>query len=266
MTYRQTLKHFIYSRCPGFRGSFPYCGARTYFPSSSVLFLKACEQGIYEANIVRLLARMTTAETYMYDVGANIGLTSLPVLAWAPGSRVVSFEPSPNALDYLEKTHRGSPYCDRWQVIGRAVGKEVGTVSFSVSGPSHGDYDGLVDTHRSGERQTVTVPITTLDAFWDNAGRPRVSTIKLDIEGAETAALVGACNLIENQRPAIILEWYEENLTAYGYRSESLLSIADSLGYLVLSVPNLVTINEASTLLAHMLFAEAFLLLPKTRD
>lgn len=265
MTLRKYIKKWLYGSCPGFSGSFPYCGVRAYFPKGSAIFARTCEQGIYEKNITRLLVRMTKPGEYLFDVGANIGLIALPVLAWGSETRVVSFEPSPNSLDCLLRTHAGSGFGERWRIIAKAAGRTAGVTGFYLSSASLGDYDSIVDTGRSGERRKVTVEITTLDATWEEMGCPAVSMIKMDIEGGETEALAGARRLISAQKPGIILEWYEGNLTPYGYDPASLLDIAAGLGYGVLSVPGLVPIDGAPMLLAHMITAEAFLLLPKSK-
>jgi FkbM family methyltransferase len=263
MTLKKRIKKWLYGSCPGFAGSFPYCGVRTYFPKGSSIFTRACEQGIYERNISQLLSSLTKPGTFMFDVGANIGLTSIPVLAWGEDKRVVSFEPSANALGYLRRTQAGSGYGDRWRIVGKAAGRAPGTIDFFVSAANLGDFDSMVDTGRSGTRTKQTVEVTTLDLTWDELGRPPVSMIKMDIEGAETEALAGAEKLIRSQKPSIIVEWYEGNLKAYGYDSGSLLKIASDMGYQVLSVPGLVPVDNVPALLAHMVIAEAFLLLPQ---
>jgi hypothetical protein len=91
MTLRQTIKYWLYGRCPGFAGSFPYFGTRVYFPPGSKSFLAACEQGIFEADNVRLLQGLVRPGSYFFDVGTNIGLMSAPVLHTAPDVRIVSF-------------------------------------------------------------------------------------------------------------------------------------------------------------------------------
>jgi len=262
MTFRKRFKKWLYGSCPGFAGCFPYCGILTYFPKGSAIFSRACEQGIYEHSISQLLSALTKPGTYLFDVGANIGLTAIPVLAWGENKWVVSFEPSANTLGYLEQTQAGSGYGERWRIVGKAVGRAKGTTDFFISSAELGDYDSLVDTGRSGLRTKLTVEVTTLDATWEELGCPPVSMIKMDIEGAETEALAGAQKLIDSQKPSIILEWYEGNLKAYGHDSGSLLKIAEDLGYQVLSVPGLVPIDNVPALLAHMITAEAFLLLP----
>ena len=102
MNPRQHLKYWLYGRCPGFAGSFPYFGTKVYFPKGSLSFRSACKQGIFEADNVRILQALARPDAVLFDVGANIGLMAVPVLRHEPGCRVVSFEPSANVLSFLQ--------------------------------------------------------------------------------------------------------------------------------------------------------------------
>ena len=84
MTLRQGFKHWLYGRCPGFSGSFPYFGTQVFFPKDSLLFRYACEQGVYECRNVDVLTRLARPQTWYFDVGTNLGFMSVPVLAMAP--------------------------------------------------------------------------------------------------------------------------------------------------------------------------------------
>ena len=232
-----------------------------HFPKESALFARACEQGIYEPNITRLLISLTKSGSTFFDVGANIGLTSVPVLASSSNNSVVSFEPSPSCLESLRKTYGQSAFTDRWKIISKAVGRSSGVTDFFISSPSLSNYDGIVDTGRSGERQKISVEITTLDKAWSELGRPAVSAIKIDVEGAESDVIAGAEELITSQKPSVVLEWYEGNLIPYGRDPASLLEIAARLHYKVLSIPGLVPIEETRVMRAHMITADGFLLI-----
>src|SRR5437870_2349214 len=98
MTLRKRIKFWLYGSCPGFRGSFPYFGSRVFFPANSLSFLAVCQQGIFEYDPLRALLSQVRPHTWMFDIGANIGLMAVPVLQREPRVHVLSFEPSPNTL------------------------------------------------------------------------------------------------------------------------------------------------------------------------
>src|SRR5205807_1032749 len=106
-----------------------------------------------------------------------------------------------------------------------------------------GGYDGLKYTGRVALDRATTVEMTTLDDEWRALGGPRVSCVKLDIEGAEIDALLGARELIEATRPLIFLEWYDENFRCFDRKPEDLLAIAKELRYLVVALPHLVQVH-----------------------
>src|SRR5215207_686852 len=145
--FRRLLKRWYYAYRPGAR-YFPYFGTRIYFPRESHLFHRVCEEDIYEPSTLKLLKAFVRPGGTYFDIGANIGLTSAPILASAPDCQVVSFEPSPNALPWLRQTREGSPHAKRWQVVGKALGTEEGNATFHANASGMSAFDGLRNTGR----------------------------------------------------------------------------------------------------------------------
>jgi FkbM family methyltransferase len=260
---KRKLKKVAYGSLPGLRGAFPYFGALVYFPRGSLLFGEACEQGIFEAENVQLLRAMMKPGTWMFDVGANIGLMALPVLKGHPDCKVLSFEPSPNSLPWLERTINESPYRERWSLVKKAAGAAAGSTDFCVSPPQAGAYDSVVNTRRIAGSAMLQVEMTTLDDAWRELDSPAVSVIKIDVEGWEAKVLEGAKALLQAQRPRILLEWQATNLAAAGIKTSVLLDVAQSLGYRILTVPEFLQINDPDMLELQMLRNETFLLSPE---
>jgi len=260
---KRGLKKAFYGHCPGWRGRFPYFGAWVHFPRGSWSFALACDEGIYEWDNVKLLWSLMRPGTWMFDVGANIGLMALPVLNNVLESRVLSFEPSPNSAPWLEKTIAGSPYRERWHLIAKVAGAVSGQATFCVS-PRQASYlDGVVNTNRVGGGQSVSVEATTLDAEWNLLGRPNVSLVKIDVEGWESEVLKGAAELLREQRPNILLEWNSINLRAAGVGPEVLLEIAEDVKYTLFTVQEFMPITSKEALELQMLRGESFLLIPR---
>ncbi len=262
---RPVLKRWYYSYWPGQAGSFPYFGTRVFFPPRAHLFERVCAEDIYEAANVRLLKSLVRPETCYFDVGANIGLMSVPLLCECLTARVVSFEPSPNAQPYLKQTHAGSPFNQRWQIISKAVGKSSGSLNFYCASAENSVFDGFGDTGRAGDRSVTSVSVTTLDAEWAALNRPKVSVIKIDVEGAELGVLEGAAECIRGNQPAILTEWNADNLRANGCAPEALLDWAKNAGYLAHSLPHAIPVTSVGQLNVQMLQTQDFLLLPTGR-
>jgi FkbM family methyltransferase len=224
----------------------------------------ACEQGVFEQTNVRLLLSLVKPGTYYFDVGANIGLMSLPILRSVPDCQVVSFEPSPATGPFLVKTLKNSSFSSRWQVINEAVGKEVGERDFHVARAGMGAFDGFYKTGRiDAESDTIKVRVTTIDAVWEKLGRPEISVMKIDVEGAEVEALLGAQRCIATAKPYLLVEWNLLNSSAAGKIPEDLLKVADDLSYRVYCLPSMVPVTSPSEMAIQMIFSEDFLLVPK---
>lgn len=263
MNIGRIAKRWLYGHCPGFKGILPYWGERVHFPAGSVIFELACAQGIFERENMRLLQAAVRPGTWYFDVGANIGLMSAPLLQTEPTLQVVSVEASPPTAAYLARTIAGSPRRDRWRIVAKAVGAAEGEVEFHVSSESHGIFDGIRDTGRGHSTHPVKVPITTLDALWEGFGRPEVSAIKIDVEGAEAEVLRGALACLRATRPFVLLEWNRQNLAAYGCPPESLLELAAAVDCEVLNVPGLAPVTTPASLRLQSGVAETFLLVPR---
>ncbi len=244
-------------------GSFAYYGVRVSAPSGSALADLVSQHGYYERANAWVLTRLVEPNSWFLDVGANIGLMSIPVLAQCPTATVVSFEPSPNSSAYLGRTIADSAFRARWSMVAAAVGAQCGTVSFFVGSEANGVYDGTRDTGRGGGKKPVEIPATTLDVEWERRGKPRVSVIKIDVEGGELNVIRGAGACIGACRPSVLLEWNAENLAAHGVQPPALLGEAAALGYRVFSAPELVPVIDAAHLRLLMTRTESFVLCPR---
>ncbi len=227
-----------------------------------MIFQLACDQGIYEAALSRLLSKTIRAGTMYMDVGANIGLLSVPVLATRPDCRVISIEASPSTLQYLRRTHATSEYTARWTIVGKGVADICGEATFYQSIPERGAMDGFRDTGRSGEMRPVSVSVTTIDTIWEKLGYPEISVIKLDIEGGEMAALKGAKQCLRANRPLVFLEWNVENLDVYGIDHSEILRFARANNFRLVTLPHFVEILHGIDVKLHMAETQTFALIP----
>lgn len=262
MRLRGFVKKVLFGSVPFFRGRFRYYGQLVYFPLGSYIFELACAHGIYEHDVANLILTIVERGTTYFDVGANIGLLSVPVLACRSDVKIVSIEASPHTLPFLRKTHAAAKSPENWTVIGAAVGAQSGKAEFWSGGGATGAFDGLKDTGRSGKKRPVQVSIRTLDEIWRELGSPFVSVMKMDIEGGESAALQGAKALIAHSRPILIIEWTDKNLSAYDIKSEAIFVLCQDVAYTIYAWPHLVPIESTSVLKMAMTQTETFVFVP----
>jgi FkbM family methyltransferase len=215
---------------------------------------------VYEREITAWLCRLAQPDKTFVDIGANIGLTSIPVLQTVCNASAISFEPSPSSLPYLMRTRQKSRFRERWEVVPKAAGDSIERVQFCAAAPHYAAFDGSCDTGRGGEKDQVEILQTTVDTEWRRLGCPPVSLMKIDVEGAESRVLDGSHALIQKERPYIVIEW---NRAPYKIDPGFLVEYAISHEYEILSLPNLNAITSNYLLDVHMLHTESYLLVPK---
>lgn len=138
----------------------------------------------------------------VYDIGAHLGYYTALAEDLARSGEVHAFEANKDLCRYLNKNFSHSK--NVYRVCG-AVSDAVGDIDFydatdadDSSTSSRFDVLGL---HITPSR----VSATTLDAYV-KAGNKPPTLIKLDIEGGEYEAIMGAHDLVRKYKPRIILE------------------------------------------------------------
>jgi len=137
-----------------------------------------------------------------FDVGANIGWFSC--LFATRGALVHAFEPNPRLQTILKKNifMNAKGFTPKCAVNQCAVGEHRGVFPMRfphwlVGGAGLHDFDqspfldSLID-------QEVNTNVITLDEYCREKGITNVDVIKIDIEGYEERALLGATELINN--------------------------------------------------------------------
>jgi len=92
----------------------------------------------------------------------------------------------------------------------------------------HSGVGYLVPEARPG---SIEVAMTTLDQHVEETESDRLDFIKMDIEGAEVAALQGAQQAIRQFRPKIAIEYNREAASRVGTSIEELDALLESYGY-----------------------------------
>jgi FkbM family methyltransferase len=142
-----------------------------------------------------LLARLSTRDRF-FDVGANVGLISLPV-ALGCGASVHSFEP---AAENVARLHHNAAlnHLSNLEVVPTALSEKPG--SLTIGGANSMTRHVTAD---SGE----TVAATTIDAYVRRVGADP-SAIKIDVEGHEESVLRGASETLGRCKPLVLCEMH----------------------------------------------------------
>lgn len=164
--------------------------------------------GTYEPELQSAIWELTKPGMIVYDVGANIGFTSL-LFALRAGStgHIFSFEALPSNVNRLKYNIALNKFQGRDSVIHGAVQDRSGKVDFLV-GPSHGTGKIVGSLGRStmDYQGRIQIPGVSIDDFIFQDGNDMPDIIKIDIEGGELLALQGMQRLLEHHRPILMLE------------------------------------------------------------
>jgi FkbM family methyltransferase len=163
--------------------------------------------GNLEPWLDELIRRLMTARPGSFvDVGVNLGQTLLKVKAVAPDARYFGFEPNPRCYCYVSDlvTLNSLPAC---KVYPFALGEKPGVVQLyrsSAADQAASVVGGFRPDDHYAFRQFATV--FPGDAVLGDPGEREISTIKIDVEGAERDVLKGLTATIDRHRPFIICE------------------------------------------------------------
>ena len=167
------------------------------------------------------------------DAGANIGLFSLvAAVAVGPSGRVIACEPSPGTAALLRSNVERNRF--HWLDVRQvAVAERAGVLQMHVFSPGSGSSSFAPADIGTGER--VEVPVATLDELAGDL-LDRVRVVKIDVEGAEERALLGASELLARARPDFIIEIEPDHLARQGSSLEGLRRIFEDVGYVGCSI------------------------------
>jgi len=201
-------------------------GHRMYLGRGDVLRLST--EGIYEPRVTELVQREVEAGDVVLDIGAHVGYYTLIFAQLVGGrGRVFAFEPEPKNFALLESNVRVNGY-HNVTLIRKAVSDKTRKVRLCLSEDNSGDnriYDSL-DGRRSVEVETLSLD----DYFAGYQGR--IDFIKMDIQGAEPAALRGMAGLLaKNAEVKLITEFWPLGLKLSGVEPETYLRLLVDRGF-----------------------------------
>jgi FkbM family methyltransferase len=161
--------------------------------------------GGFEMVELAYLMEATIPGTVVFDVGANVGLFTIALARRVgPNGRVFSMEPLPGNVDRLRE-HIEMNGLHNVIILDAAAADRTGEVIF-YPGTDNVFGSTVFRDLRSRSEFSIKVPGVTLDDVWSDAGSPRVTIIKIDVEGAEMQVLKGVSKLVTACTPLLMVE------------------------------------------------------------
>jgi FkbM family methyltransferase len=159
---------------------------------------------VYAAGDRVAILRTASPNPVVFDGGAHVGNYTQMVLDARPGATIHTFEPAPDSYEALIErfpsgvTLHNCGLSDR-EGEGTFYADEAQSQSASILPQERQHFENHGGFHPVG-----TVKLRTIDAVCSEYGIERIDLLKLDVEGAELAALRGARRMLEERRIGLI--------------------------------------------------------------
>jgi FkbM family methyltransferase len=201
--------------------------------------------GYYEKELGDLLKKIVKPGDVFLDLGANIGYFSLLAANNLPSVKVISFEPVAGLFQNMND-NISLNRIRNITTVNAAVGEMSGEKELFVSAQ---DNLGMSSFHQpenySGKKERVKVE--TIDDWFKTSGLSKIDIIKLDIEGSELAALKGMKEVLQKQKPVLIVEINPETLSMFNLQPSDICDYLRQLnfeGFLILEDSGLEHLNQ----------------------
>lgn len=138
------------------------------------------------------------------DGGACFGDNALAFAVAAAGGHVHSFEPLPSYLSVCRHNVAANGLADAISLWPYALSDKTANLDHLI------DEDGGGSPAFSIVGREDRLPTISIDDFAEQERLPSVDFIKMDVEGAELAALKGAAHVISLHRPKLAISLYHD--------------------------------------------------------
>lgn len=204
-------------------------GHHQFYCQNPIEIFRAQEYG-GEVNSIAAFLFLLKAQDILWDIGASIGVQSIHSATIV--RQVVAFEPDPATNRRLRQNIQLNRLSEKVHVEDCALSDKEGHFDLHTDGLA-----GNAPTLKSfGRHSSVSkVPVRTIDLML-SAGLPCPTVLKIDIEGAELAALVGAQGLLgsKNAPRLLFIEIHPEFLKGYSASPDDVLRLVRGTGYDIL--------------------------------
>jgi FkbM family methyltransferase len=201
----------------------------------------------YQPEILKILSSEIKKKKLkiMWDIGANIGTISLPILKKFPELRIILFEPSAEVMGKLIKNLSINPdLLGRYEIFNIALSDQNGLNKFYTSNEEfNSGTAGLGHSHNRFKFHVKVQSYTGDDLILNNeVAIPEI--IKIDVEGFEFEILQGLKNTLTKYKPIIIFEHCIYRINERKHSKDKILNFLKSFNYKFYNIENNLEISN----------------------
>ena len=238
--FQEGVSYFIFSRLQKYRLTRKFIalfkknyvqieGYKLYInPMDTVVSATRAKTGAWEPFVTHQFIKIANKASTIVDVGGNIGYFSLQgAIHSKPGVKIFVFEPDSVNFQSLTKTMKENTFnnvtCEKV-----AIAQNSGEISLYISPDNLGDHR----TFDSGDkRKSELVQVVSLDDYFSDYPHS-IDLLKIDIQGYEHFALIGAKKLLQKQRIKVILsELWPYGLELAGCDWRKYIELLERMGF-----------------------------------
>lgn len=221
-------------------------------PSDLAVGRPIMEGGVHESHVTAVFRNRIGTGMSVLDVGANLGyFTMLATSLVGPSGHVMAIEPNPGNIKLLEASRRANAFANV-TVVQAAAGRELGLLMLNTS-HSNGTTSALSNELRA-LIDSVTVPSMKIDELMPQDRK--LDFIKIDIEGAEFNALLGAAKTIQRWHPIIVSEFAPDMMPMIaGVDGPAYLQLLIDFGYKIAVIEQDGTLTDCKQDIAQIMNA-----------
>jgi FkbM family methyltransferase len=175
---------------------------------------------IYQEHVNKIIYQFAKPNSLILDVGSNIGVFTLSFAKLFPTCQVWSFEMMPNTFQCLERTCQINKLNN---VVLKNIGLMDKTDEYSVRYKKIKSGQTYITDIKENDNDLKKAKCTTLDSF----ELTNISFIKMDIQGAEYYALLGAKQTLINNQCVVLAEFSNNDKK----KLDKTIKYLDKLGY-----------------------------------
>jgi FkbM family methyltransferase len=208
-------------------------GGRLLGDPSDFHFALTCARGFYDWGVVAVAAGVVPRGGSIVEVGANVGTESRSFLDLVgKGGEVRCFEPVASNFEWLSRNFAAEPGIE---IHPFAISDHDGVVELAVSPRESSGMSFVAGAEcdkleLSESWMSSMITAHRLDTLVGTASRP-VDLLVADVEGHEVAVLRGASELIQRDRPSLILEVAPSHLARAGSSATELFALLKDVRY-----------------------------------
>ena len=165
--------------------------------------------GTYEPGVVQGLEELIQPGWTAVDVGANIGyFTLLMADRVGPQGKVIAFEPLAENFRILQENIQLNGHTN---VVAEnlALMSRTERIELRSATPGAITWVASVRIDQNSAVESQGVEAVTLDEYVQQKGIAKVDFLKIDVEGAEASVLEGAANVLNRDKPVLLIEMHE---------------------------------------------------------